>query len=108
MSHFLAGVYCAPPSICSHIVNLSYTPELLSKGTPSTKWNMRYVACGCGALVNVVMSAPRLAHQKVALKYDSPGCVLLNARYAIDEDLADDDKDDVDEPCSCASENLLA
>ena len=45
VSHFLAGVYCSPPSICSHIVNLSQTPELLSKGTPSTKWNMMYVAC---------------------------------------------------------------
>lgn len=37
VSHFLAGVYCSPPSICSHIVNLSQTPELDSNGTPSTK-----------------------------------------------------------------------
>ena len=25
-SHFFAGVYCAPSSICSHKVRLSYTP----------------------------------------------------------------------------------
>lgn len=38
VSHFLAGVYCAPESICSHRVRLSKAPELLvmSKGTPVT------------------------------------------------------------------------
>lgn len=38
VSHFLAGVYCAPESICSHSVKRSYTPLLLAKsnGTPVT------------------------------------------------------------------------
>lgn len=38
VNHFLAGVYWAPESICSHSVRLSYTPELLvmSNGTPVT------------------------------------------------------------------------
>ena len=39
--NFFAGVYCAPLSICSHIFKLSYAPELNSKGTPRTQWNMR-------------------------------------------------------------------
>ena len=30
-SHFFAGVYCAPSSICSHKVKLSYTPPCRSE-----------------------------------------------------------------------------
>lgn len=36
--------------------------------------------------------------KQVPLKYDCPRCVLLYARYAIDEDLANDNEDDMDEP----------
>lgn len=73
VSHFLAGVYCAPWSICSHSVRSSYAPpvDMLrcgqqlrhrnnaavqrstasithfdSKGTPVTWWNMRKESCG--------------------------------------------------------------
>ena len=37
-SHFFAGVYCAPPSICSHMVRSSYAPAVnsLPKGIPVT------------------------------------------------------------------------
>jgi hypothetical protein len=43
-SHFLAGVYCSPSSICSHMVNSSYAPPCreFSNGIPVTQWNMRY------------------------------------------------------------------
>jgi hypothetical protein len=43
MSHFFAGVYCAPSSICSQSVRLSYAPPCISlwNGTPVAQWKMR-------------------------------------------------------------------
>lgn len=43
-SLFFAGVYCAPPSICSQSVKSSYAPacSTLLKGMPVDQWNIKY------------------------------------------------------------------
>jgi len=47
MSHFLVGVYWAPPSICSHSVNSSYAPPCRSdwNGIPVAQWKIKYENC---------------------------------------------------------------